>query len=233
MIMKNRILLFAVGLSAFFAFIGCSDDDDANVEKDEDVNVDNVENVEKDDDTNVEKNENDSLSFVFDVTGNKIVEASQTISSEEFQKKLVGKAVKYMDGYEILTDGTLDSLNYFDRNKEKDGGSVTPPPYYFENDSIYVRYYFSDAIPGKGFKKIGYVYEEQSGCVVESDGRKVLQILEIGDDFIKIIAYIGYSSRLDSDYYGYFTYRFMTDEELKRMQDIYTMDFSDPNFSRW
>ncbi len=201
MIMKNRILLFACGLCAFFAFIGCS-------------------SVNK-------------TSFVFDETGNKIVETLQMISNEEFQEKIVGRAIKYEKGYEILNDGTLDSIEYCERKQGATGAVIPPPPYYFENDSTYFCYYSYDAYPREGFKKTAYTYDGQSGCVVESDGRKAFQILDIGDDFIKTIVHIGYYSIDKKEHYGYFTYRFMTDEELKRVQDIYTLDYNEPKFSRW
>ncbi len=171
--------------------------------------------------------EDDDFSFQFDQTGNKIVETSRTITNKEFQEKIVGKALVYVEGYEILNDGTLSSQEYYE-SREDMMGFAGEPYYYFENNATWTKYFTSDAIPGKVFDKDGYTYDEKSGCIMNSDGKKVFQILEVGG-FIKAVTYIGYYSSDNKDHYGYFTYRFMTDEELKKVQETYTMDFNDPN----
>lgn len=157
--------------------------------------------------------------FRCDVDGTCYQTSPDPISRARFEASVVGSGWKYAATYEIMSDGTCSRQEYYE---DLIGGA--PSVYYFESGETMKEYFYLSIRGAWGFHTRAIDYEEGSNRVMMGDDLMLFQLLAVEGDVLKMVEYLGVLNG-GRKVYGYSTYYRMTEEELRKCQEKYDIDF--------
>ncbi len=180
--------------------------------------------------------------FQFDEQGIPYRFCTPTLSQEmqqNIQHEAFGYGWKWMQTSEILDDGFIDPVDYY---QSKDG--VIPTSYYFKSEKEMVRFFYSNPINKKAYLEQGFALDPATGTLSEGESPsgiipwalylRIWSVYQLdGKWFMSTIEPLGMREDIENDEYriiwGTSQYYRMSDDELKQMQEEYSFDFSQVN----
>lgn len=157
--------------------------------------------------------------FRFDDNGMCYAPSVTPLSTEAFEQTVAGYGWTYVSTYEIKENGECIRQDYYE---DLIGGG--PTTYYFENRSSLKQYFYAGFIPAWGFITTGYTFED-GNRIVANGGNMLMQIISADSKTMKMVEYLGVSAG-GKKIYGYSTYRRMSSDELKKVQEVFNADLN-------
>lgn len=159
--------------------------------------------------------------LAFNSEGECYSQSFEGISEEVFTAEIKNYGWKQVDLHKILDNGNIEVTNYW--NNRDGGGSYN----FCIDDTSLTQYTSSSAYPpGEDKGYVVYEYSFENSIIrVKDNSIPMFRLLELDDDTMVCIEYIGKNALFTKNIYGLGTYKRMTPEELEKVQQTYTRNW--------
>ncbi|MBE6213081.1 MAG: hypothetical protein E7131_00170 [Rikenellaceae bacterium] len=161
--------------------------------------------------------------LTFNSEGECYSQSFEGISEDVFTAEIKNYGWKQIDLHEIFDNGNIEVANFWEG---RDGGGSYN---FYINETVLTQYTSSSAYPpgeDKGYCNYDYAFED-SAIRIKDNTILMFRLLELDDDTMVCIEYIGTNALFTKNIYGLGTYKRMTPEELEKVQQTYTRNWDE------
>lgn len=142
-----------------------------------------------------------------------------TVTSDEFFSKVADRGWKHLGTYEILSDGSLSSTDYY-----KGAIGYGPSDFYFSKNKI-TKFFYNDALGKLNKSTVGYHYDSSNNAIdIGENPNPFDRVYSCTDTKLLLVLYLGKVNVNNGqlrDHYGIACYTKMSDKELAEKQKNY------------
>ncbi len=170
-----------------------------------------------------------SYDFRFNSEGECYSQNLNGIDANTFVNELQNSGWKQLELYKIMDNGNVEFANYWD---DRIGGGSR---HFYVDGTALTQYISSSAYPpgeDKGYCNYDYTFEDSAIRInttmnIENNNIPMYRILKLNVDYLICIEFIGVSGDENKKVFGLAAYKRMTPEELEKVQQTYTRNWSE------